>query len=288
LAARAHVVIYAHPKPRKPRRFFSHILPLSLRHNARAVRIAATVFLGAALISFATGILAPQYLDAFLPESYKGLSESQLRTEESDLEGAGGSAVLSNLIMVNNIYIAVLAFGLGITCGVGTIYVLAMNGFLLGALAGLFAGYGKSLFFWSLILPHGIWEITAICLAGGAGLRLGYSLIRPGAYRRKDALVSAARSALGLMGMVVLLLIAAALVEGLFTPLPLRAEIKLVVAFLTGIPLIWYLHYSRRASTMKKETISTTQHSQLNTHNWLRSSPTEAALSATDSGVPNG
>jgi len=195
------------------------------------------VFLCAALISFVVGILEPQYIGAFLPES---ISADQLRTDETSLIGNSGSAVLSNLIMVNNIYVAVLAFGLGITCGVGTIYVLAMNGFLLGALASLFAGYGKSLFFWSLILPHGVWELTAIFIAGGAGLKIGYSLIRPGVYRRKDALVTAARSALGLMGMVVLLLIVAALIEGFFTPLPIPAEIKIVFAVLTTLPLIWY------------------------------------------------
>jgi uncharacterized membrane protein SpoIIM required for sporulation len=143
--------------------------------------------------------------------------------------------------MVNNIYVSALAFALGITFGLGTVYMLAMNGFLLGALASLFAGYGKSLFFWSLILPHGILELTAIFIAGGAGLRIGYSLIRPGAFRRKDALITAARSSLSLMGLVVLLLIAAALIEGYFTPLPIAAEIKLGVALLTAVPLVWYL-----------------------------------------------
>ncbi|MCL1808205.1 MAG: stage II sporulation protein M [Clostridiales bacterium] len=258
LAARAHVAIYANAKPRGTSRFFSRVLPLSLRSNARAIQISAAVFLCAAIVSFAICSLNPQYLDAFLPESYSSISADQLKTEAADLEGQSGSAVVSNLIMVNNIYVAILAFGLGITCGVGTIYVLAMNGFLLGSLASLFAGYGKSLFFWSLILPHGIWELTAIFIAGGAGLRIGYSLIRPGAYRRKDALVMAARSALGLMGMVVVMLIVAALIEGFFTPLPIQAEIKLFVALLTILPLALYL--------------------------WV----TGAALSPKDSAAPNG
>jgi uncharacterized membrane protein SpoIIM required for sporulation len=137
-----------------------------------------------------------------------------------------------------------------------------MNGFLMGALASLFTGYEKSLLFWSLILPHGIWELTAIFIAGGAGLRIGYSLIRPGAYSRRDALVTTARSVLGLMGMAALLLVMAAIIEGFFTPLPIRAEIKLLVAFLTTLPLIWY--FSR-------------------VHLF-----TEAALSPTDSSVLNG
>jgi len=240
LTSRSHTMIYAQAKPRQPRRFFSRVLPCSLGANARFIGISAATFLGAALISFLIGILAPQYIDAFLPENFKGVTADQLRTDEADLEGQGASAIISNLIMVNNIYVSALAFALGITCGVGTIYILATNGFLLGALASLFAGYGKSLFFWSLILPHGVWELTAIIIAGGAGLRLGYSLIRPGACRRKDALVTAARGSLSLMGMVIVLLIVAALIEGFFTPLPIAAEIKLLAALLTALPLIWY------------------------------------------------
>ncbi|MCL1982521.1 MAG: stage II sporulation protein M [Clostridiales bacterium] len=251
LAARAHVAMYAHAKPRGSSRFFSRVLPLSLRNNARAICISAAVFLCAALVSYAVSTISPQYLDAFLPEGLKGISPDQLKTEEADLAGQSGSAVLSNYIMVNNIFVAIRAFGFGITCGVGTIYILAMNGFMLGALASLVAGYGKSLFFWSLILPHGIWELTAIFIAGGAGLRIGYSLIRPGAYRRKDALVLAARSVLGLMGMVVVMLAVAALIEGFYTPLPIRAEIKLVFAFLTILPLVLYFWVTGASISLK-------------------------------------
>ena len=243
LIARAHIIIYAHAKPRRPSRFFKRVLPRSLRDNARIIRISAALFCGAALISFAVCLMNPQYIDVFLPDS---ISADQLKTEEADLEGSSGSAILSNIIMVNNIYVAILAFCLGLTCGVGTVYVLITNGFMLGALASLFTGTDSALFFWSLILPHGIWELTAIFIAGGAGLKIGYSLIRPGVYRRKDALVRAARGALGLMGMVVLLLIGAALIEGFFTPLPIQAEIKLLVALLTTLPLIWYVIKSRR------------------------------------------
>ena len=246
LTSRAHNMIYAHAEPRKPLRYFSHTLPLTLRANARVIWISAAVFLCAALLSYVIGILEPQYIDAFLPEGSKGVTADQLRTDESDLDDQIPSAVFSNLIMVNNIYVAALAFALGITFGVGTVYVLVMNGFLLGALASLFAGFGKSLFFWSLILPHGILELTAIFIAGGAGLRIGYSLIRPGAYRRKDALITAARSSINLMGLVVILLIVAAFIEGYFTPLPIAAEIKLLVAFLSALPLIGYFLWVRR------------------------------------------
>ena len=239
LTSRAHNMIYANAKPRQLRRFFSLVLPLSIKANVRVILISAAIFWGAALISFMIGMFAPQYIDAFLPENFTTITDDQPPADESAVAVQGG-AVLSNLIMINNINVAALAFALGITFGVGTVYILVTNGLLIGALASLFAGSGKSLLFWSLILPHGVWELTAIFIAGGAGLRLGYSLIRPGAFRRKDALITAARSSISLMGMVVLLLIVAAMIEGYFTPLPIAAEIKLLVAAITALPLIWY------------------------------------------------
>ena len=95
-------------------------------------------------------------------------------------DGQVNSSVMSASIMTNNIKVGILAFAGGVTFGLLTVYVLIYNGILVGALAGLFFHHGKSYEFWAYIVPHGMIELTAIFIAGGAGLLMGYKLFVPG------------------------------------------------------------------------------------------------------------
>src|SRR5690606_22898082 len=83
-------------------------------------------------------------------------------------------------VFTNNAAVGALAFGSGILFAVPTLGVLAFNGLNVGIAAGLFHAAGDGARFWGLILPHGLLELTAIFIAGGAGLRLGWAAIAPG------------------------------------------------------------------------------------------------------------
>lgn len=156
------------------------------------------------------------------------------------------SALFSSTIMTNNIKVAILAFASGITFGVMTIYVLVYNGILVGALTAVFWQAGKSYLFWAYILPHGVIELTAIFIAGGAGLYMGYRMISPGAYTRKYMfLQSVKHSALLLIGTIPLFVIAG-IIEGYITPSTLSLEMKYGVAVLTLLALALYVVYGRR------------------------------------------
>jgi uncharacterized membrane protein SpoIIM required for sporulation len=89
---------------------------------------------------------------------------------------------------------------------------------MLGTHSGLVWSRGYVLDFYSLILAHGVLELTAICIAGGAGLMLGWALIAPGPLPRRDALRQAAGDAFGLLAGSALLLVAAGLIEAYVTP----------------------------------------------------------------------
>ena len=153
---------------------------------------------------------------------------------------------MTSTIMVNNIYVSVLAFGFGLTLGLGTLFVLAQNGMMLGALAAVFTARGQGVLFWSLILPHGVWELTAIFLAGAAGLQIGLALLRPGQMSRRDALLGAGRQAVSLMGLVCVLLVLAAVVEGFFTPSDLPSWAKLLFSGIAFVLLSVYLFFGGR------------------------------------------
>lgn len=160
--------------------------------------------------------------------------------------------LVSSLIMVNNISVALRAFVFGITLGLGTIYVLFQNGALLGALTTLVYIYGDPVNYWSLILPHGIIELTAIFISGAAGLIIAKSILLPGEYSRKHSLINGAKKAISLIMGVVFMLIIAGIIEGFFTPLDIPAGSKLVFAGVTTVVLIGYFAIPYLVSTWVK------------------------------------
>lgn len=203
-------------------------------------------FVIAAMILFAIGALGsftsvandPLHLYSILPaEIAQAVDPEQLGRSD----GAVNSSLMSASIMTNNIRVAILAFAGGVTFGLLTVYLLIYNGIIVGALAALFWHYGKSYDFWAYIVPHGMIELTAIFIAGGAGLLMGYKLFVPGNFTRGYQLkLQAKRSVQLLLGTIPLFIIAG-LIEGFITPAAISLEAKYFVAFLTVIALILYV-----------------------------------------------
>jgi uncharacterized membrane protein SpoIIM required for sporulation len=156
-------------------------------------------------------------------------------------------ATISSAVISNNIKVSITAFAGGVTFGLLTVYALVTNGLMLGALGAYFStSPARARDFWSLILPHGIIELTAISIAGAAGLILGWAMIAPGNLSRWDSLRKASREALPLVGGVAAMLILAGLIEGFFTPSPLSASVKLLFSALTAVGLVFYFFRENR------------------------------------------
>src|SRR5207248_2801509 len=100
---------------------------------------------------------------------------------------------------------AFLGFAFGITAGIGTVLLLVFNGLYFGAVLGLFANYGLAGWLLTFVAGHGVLELSAIFIAGGAGLLVARALLAPGDLTRRDALVLAGRQAVRLVGASVLL-----------------------------------------------------------------------------------
>lgn len=149
--------------------------------------------------------------------------------------------LMSSYIMINNITVSFKAFVMGITLGIGTIYVLFFNGVQLGALTALIYKYGDPINYWSLILPHGIIELTAIFISGAAGFIIAKSILLPGEYSRKHALIKGSKKSISLIIGVIFMLIIAGIIEGFFTPLNISPSLKLIFAAITAIILTIYL-----------------------------------------------
>lgn len=142
----------------------------------------------------------------------------------------------------NNIGIAFQCFAAGIFLGFGSLFFLAFNGVFAGAAAGYLTARGMSGTFYPFVVTHSAFELTAIVLAGAAGLRIGGALLAPGRMTRHYALVVAGRHAVVVMyGVTAMLLIAAALEAFWSSSVWLPVAVKFAVAALCWLAVFSYL-----------------------------------------------
>jgi uncharacterized membrane protein SpoIIM required for sporulation len=157
------------------------------------------------------------------PSAAGGLVPSELRSVSEPqhqglvLHGAGEHAGVSIGIFVNNIQVTFYAYAGGLTLGLLTAYVLASNGILLGAVAGLAAGAGNGGDLLRLIVGHGVLELSCIAVTAAAGLRVGWAIVEPGPGTRAEALRSEAGRSVGIVLGTMPWLVLAGLVEGFVT-----------------------------------------------------------------------
>lgn len=253
LVAQAHNLLYKDQMSSmgQVRHFFGVTFIGLLWEQWRFVVAALILFTLGALGAFFSVLNDPQHIYAILP------AEIAQNVDPESLGSADGmvdSATMSASIMTNNIQVAFMAFAGGITFGLLTVYALVYNGIIIGALAGLFWHAGKTYDFWAYIVPHGIIELAAIFIAGGAGLLMGYKLFVPGNLSRGYQLkVQAKRSVMLLLGTVPLFVIAG-LIEGFITPAAISLEMKYAVAILTCFALAAYMIIGLRLIRRQEET----------------------------------
>ncbi|HEX6398085.1 MAG TPA: stage II sporulation protein M, partial [Steroidobacteraceae bacterium] len=130
------------------------------------------------------------------------------------------SAVLSVSILMNNIVVALFAFCSGIVFGLGTFYLIGLNGISLGAIFAFTGQHGLAGRLFDFVIAHGCVELSCICIAGAAGSYLGEALIRPGALTRSEAFRLASRDGIRVLAMVTLLLFICGFIEGYVSPDP--------------------------------------------------------------------
>jgi uncharacterized membrane protein SpoIIM required for sporulation len=159
-----------------------------------------------------------------------------------------GSPLWSSAIAANNIHVALSAFALGITFGLGTIWIIWLNGMMLGTILGACAVYGLDYKLLAFVAPHGVLELSSIFICGGGGLILGQALLFPGQWSRTDALKLAAKPAMGLLAGCLPLLLIAGSIEGFISPrTDLPAEAKFAASLATFVCLFLYLFVPRGA-----------------------------------------
>lgn len=134
----------------------------------------------------------------------------------------------AGLVWVNNAWIAAQEVGLGIS-GVWVPYILFVNAESVGVVAGVMASHGALDVFFQFILPHGLMEITAIFIAGAAGLRIFWAWVAPGRHTRMNSLAYHGRQLIIVAIGLILVLLISGIVEGFVTPSNLPPAVKIVI-----------------------------------------------------------
>ena len=186
LVARAGAVVYG-SRPRTLRalgQFFAVTFPAAVWYSRRFVAVSAALLL---VPAFAVGLWvtsSPRAVEATGP---KAVREAYVNQDFEQYYRSAPASQFASQVFTNNVQVSIYAFAAGIALCLPTAFILIYNGASVGVASGLFASVGQQAKFWGLILPHGLLELTAVIIAGAAGLRLGWTLIDPGDRTRPDA-----------------------------------------------------------------------------------------------------
>jgi len=226
-------------------RFFTEVFPAAVWVSRRYVAVAALCFFVPAVAMGVWLSSSTAVLDASVPpELQRSIAESQFR----DYYSSEAAQNFAGTVTVNNIYVSFLAFALGVVPVLGPVFILAYNGLHVGTMAAVMHAAGEGPQFWGLITPHGLLEITAIVIAGAAGLRISWAMVAPGDRTRGAALgEEGLRSVVIVIGLV-LCFVVAGFIEGFITPSGLPTALRIAVGVSVTVAFgAWVVLLGQRA-----------------------------------------
>ncbi|MGB8519981.1 MAG: stage II sporulation protein M [Candidatus Tumulicola sp.] len=249
LAARAHAYVYggsAQTGGARISAFYRETFPREFRRSFAYVAICTAVTVAFAVVAFAVVRAHPAAAYSLLPSQ---LVPDEIRKSLHDSNFAFDhdfAPAMSAAIITNNIRVAIAAFAGSVTLGALTLYIIAYNGLMLGGMGALFTNAGFGYDFWATIAPHGAIELTAIQIAGAAGLLIAAGVLYPGRLRRKEAIVRNARRAGTLIAGVASMLVVAGTIEGFISPQRWPPQTRVGFGALTAVALVLYFGFSGR------------------------------------------
>ncbi|MGV8917380.1 MAG: stage II sporulation protein M [Pseudomonas sp.] len=254
LAMRGHQQFYRH-RSQLGAQALAFILagfPRLVRAQWRLVLVAALLFFGSLvgmglLVYFFPNLVYSIVTPEQVTEMEAMYDPAARRLGQAAARGANEDWMMFGYYIMNNISIAFQTFASGLLFGLGSLFFLFFNGLMIGAVAGHLTGVGFGHTFWSFAIGHGAFELTAIALAGAAGLKMGWSLLAPGALPRTEALRLAAKVSIQLICGVMLFLLIAAFVEAYWSSMSaIQAQTKYLVGAGLWVLVALYLTLAGR------------------------------------------
>ncbi|HZS58604.1 MAG TPA: stage II sporulation protein M [Gemmatimonadaceae bacterium] len=267
LVASGHAILYRDRQiaPRSVWRFVTRSIPAEIRRSWRPIVLAMLLFYGPATIAWTSVVRDPASAATFIPPNMLDRAEEGITRAR---EGTGYIAddplmrpLISSTVISNNIGVAIAAFAGGIVLGLGTVFSLVINGIEIGGVFGLYQSKGILPLIVKFVAPHSVFELTAICIAGGAGFLLAAAILLPGSLTRREALIRNGERAIRLLAGATVLLLGAGTLEGLISPIPWwTLAQKLTVSGLTLVVLVLYISLGVDDDEISGTADSTTAH----------------------------
>jgi len=246
LMSRAHNTIYSGQKSSAEGilYFYLHAYPRIFRRNLSLINTAFLLSVAGALAGMMLTLTRPNFMHQFLgPGMIETIEHHKMWTDSI----VGYETLQASAIMTNNISVCLRAFASGISAGFFTVYIMVFNGVMIGVIGAACWLHGMSLPLWSFVAPHGVLELPAIFISGGAGLRIAQGLLFPGLLSRRDSLAKAGAEAVRLVLGIVPILIVAGTIEGFISPSSLHWKWKFTMAAVIGVIFFAYLFLSNRS-----------------------------------------
>ncbi len=240
LLGRCHNLIYLGHKPKVSGivRFYRDTYPRIFRETLPQTLLTVVIFVFAGIIAWVVTLHDPAFAYRLLgPGMMETIEQRQMWTESI----VTIKPLASSGIMTNNLSVAFSTFVMGITAGIGTIWMIMLNGLLMGVIGAATWKAGMAMQLWSFVAPHGVLELPAIFIAGGAGLEIARGMLFPGMLPRKVSLARAGSRAAQLLLGTIPMLIVAGLIEGFFSPSRAPVAMKFGLAAVLFAALLTYL-----------------------------------------------
>jgi uncharacterized membrane protein SpoIIM required for sporulation len=244
LLGRAHNLIYMgrRSRPSGIIKFYRETFPQTFHDTFAYTMTACAIFWVLAAAGMMLAIVNPGFQRYLLGANMMETIEKRQMWTHSIVTI---KPLASSAIMTNNLGVSFMTFALGITAGIGTIWMLALNGLLFGVVNAACWQAGMSQQLLSFVAPHGVIELPAIFIAGGGGLLIAKGLLFPGTLPRRASLVREGGRAVRLVLGIIPMLIVAGTIEGFVSPSELPIPLKYGVA--AGMFCLLLLFVKRKA-----------------------------------------
>lgn len=232
--------------------YWTDELPQLVHESRSAFRLSFIVFTLAFAIGVLSSLMDPEFLTVILGEDYVNMTLENIESgDPMAVYKQKGAFGMTFGITFNNLYVAFLTFLLGIFFGAGAVLIILGNGIMVGAFQYFFIERGLFVESFLTIWTHGTLEISAIIIAGAAGITMGRGLVFPGTLTRLQAFQLSARRGLKIMVGITPIIILAGIIEGYltrFTETPdiIRASFILLCLSFVLFYFVWYPSYKAR------------------------------------------
>lgn len=243
LAARTHILIYKNKKSnRSLKEFIRHDLPLAFYRGRLYLLVAFLVFVGSCLAGWFSTLADPETANLFLGDGYVEMTLENIKNgDPTGVYKDDDALSMFQRIAINNIYVSFRVFVFGLMFMFGAIRELFINGFMVGTFLALFYNHNSFADAFPVVMIHGTLELSAIAIAGAAGMYLAGGFMFPGTYTRMESFRRAAKeSAKMMIGLVPVFTVAAFLESYVTRHSGMPLILKLLILGLSAAYIVYY------------------------------------------------